>query len=199
MRKKTRLIHGGAGVDKTVGAMSPPIYQASTFKQEGVGNFSYEYARTGNPTREALENLIADLEGGKRGFAFASGMAAISAVMDLFQTGDHIVVTDDVYGGTYRYMTKILNRRNIDVTFVDTSNLDEVKESIRPETKAIYIETPTNPLLKVSDIAALAAIAKASDLLFIVDNTFNTPYWQTPIELGANIVIHSATKYFRRA
>lgn len=195
MRKKTRLIHGGAGVDKTVGAMSPPIYQASTFKQEGVGNFSYEYARTGNPTREALENLIADLEGGKRGFAFASGMAAISAVMDLFQTGDHIVVTDDVYGGTYRYMTKILNRRNIDVTFVDTSNLDEVKESIRPETKAIYIETPTNPLLKVSDIAALAAIAKASDLLFIVDNTFNTPYWQTPIELGANIVIHSATKY----
>ncbi|GFZ86899.1 cystathionine gamma-lyase [Compostibacillus humi] len=195
MRKKTRLIHGGAGVDKTVGAMSPPIYQVSTFKQEGVGNFSYEYARTGNPTREALENLIADLEGGKRGFAFASGMAAISAVMDLFQTGDHIVVTDDVYGGTYRYMTKILNRRNIDVTFVDTSNLDEVKESIRPETKAIYIETPTNPLLKVSDIAALAAIAKASDLLFIVDNTFNTPYWQTPIELGANIVIHSATKY----
>lgn len=195
MRKKTRLIHGGAGVDKTVGAMSPPIYQASTFKQEGVGNYSYEYARTGNPTREALENLIADLEGGKRGFAFASGMAAISAVMDLFQTGDHIVVTDDVYGGTYRYMTKILNRRNIDVTFVDTSNLDEVKESIRPETKAIYIETPTNPLLKVSDIAALAAIAKASDLLFIVDNTFNTPYWQTPIELGANIVIHSATKY----
>ena len=195
MRKKTRLIHGGAGVDKTVGAMSPPIYQASTFKQEGVGNFSYEYARTGNPTREALENLIADLEGGKRGFAFASGMAAISAVMDLFQTGDHIVVTDDVYGGTYRYMTKILNRRNIDVTFVDTSNLDEVKESIRPETKAIYIETPTNPLLKVSDIADLAAIAKASDLLFIVDNTFNTPYWQTPIELGANIVIHSATKY----
>ncbi|HLT54913.1 MAG TPA: bifunctional cystathionine gamma-lyase/homocysteine desulfhydrase [Bacillota bacterium] len=195
MRKKTRLIHGGAGVDKTVGAMSPPIYQASTFKQEGVGNFSYEYARTGNPTREALENLIADLEGGKRGFAFASGMAAISAVMDLFQTGDHIVVTDDVYGGTYRYMTKILNRRNIDVTFVDTSNLDEVKESIRPETKAIYIETPTNPLLKVSDIAALAAIAKANDLLFIVDNTFNTPYWQTPIELGANIVIHSATKY----
>ncbi len=195
MRKKTRLIHGGAGVDKTVGAMSPPIYQASTFKQEGVGNFSYEYARTGNPTREALENLIADLEGGKRGFAFASGMAAISAVMDLFQTGDHIVVTDDVYGGTYRYMTKILNRRNIDVTFVDTSNLNEVKESICPETKAIYIETPTNPLLKVSDIAALAAIAKANDLLFIVDNTFNTPYWQTPIELGANIVIHSATKY----
>lgn len=195
MKKKTQLIHGGSGIDKNVGAMSPPIYQASTFKQNGVGNFTYEYARTGNPTREALETLIADLEKGKRGFAFASGMAAIAAVMDLFQSGDHILITDDVYGGTYRYMTKILNSRSIDVTFVDSSNLDKVKENIRPETKAIFIETPTNPLLKITDIAALAAISDAHNLKLIVDNTFNTPYWQSPIVLGANIVIHSATKY----
>lgn len=195
MRKKTQLIHGGQNIDKNVGAMSPPIYQASTFKQNGVGNFTYEYARTGNPTREALETLIADLEKGKRGFAFASGMAAIAAVMDLFETGDHILVTDDVYGGTYRFMTKILNRRNIEATFVDTSDLAKVKDSIRPETKAIFIETPTNPLLKITDIKALGDLAKASNLLLIVDNTFNTPYWQNPIEHGANIVVHSATKY----
>lgn len=195
MRKKTQLIHGGASIDKNVGAMSPPIYQASTFKQNGVGNFTYEYSRTGNPTREALETFIADPEKGKRGFAFASGMAAIAAVMDLFQSGDHILITDDVYGGTYRYMTKILNNRNIDVTFTDSSNLGEVKENIRPETKAIFIETPTNPLLKITDIEALADIAKEDNLTLIVDNTFNTPYWQSPIEQGANIVIHSATKY----
>lgn len=195
MRKKTRLIHGGAAIDKNVGAMSPPIYQASTFKQNGVGNFTYEYARTGNPTREALETLIADLEKGKRGFAFASGMAAIAAVMDLFQTGDHILVTDDVYGGTYRYMTQILSKRNIDITFIDSSNLEEVKAQIRPETKAIFIETPTNPLLKITDIQALAEISNENHLKLIVDNTFNTPYWQSPIAHGADIVIHSATKY----
>jgi len=195
MRKKTQLIHGGKNIDKNVGAMSPPIYQASTFKQNGVGNFTYEYARTGNPTREAVETLIADLEKGKRGFAFASGMAAIAAVMDLFQAGDHFLITDDVYGGTYRYMTKILNNRNIDVTFVNSSDLDKVKENIRPETKAILIETPTNPLLKITDIQALADISKENNLKLIVDNTFNTPYWQTPIFYGANIVIHSATKY----
>ncbi|MCM3741879.1 bifunctional cystathionine gamma-lyase/homocysteine desulfhydrase [Oceanobacillus luteolus] len=195
MRKKTRLIHGGADIDKNVGAMSPPIYQASTFKQNGVGNFTYEYARTGNPTRDAVETLIADLEKGKRGFAFASGMAAIAAVMDLFQAGDHILLTDDVYGGTFRYMTKILNRRNIDVDFVDSSDLDKVREGIREETKAIFIETPTNPLLKITDIKELANIAKEKNVLLIADNTFNTPYWQNPIDLGANIVVHSATKY----
>lgn len=195
MRKKTRLIHGGIDIDKNVGAMSPPIYQASTFKQNGVGNFTYEYSRTGNPTRESLENLIANLEKGKRGFAFASGMAAITAIMDLFHAGDHLIITDDVYGGTYRLMTKILNRRQIDISFVDTSDLDKVKTTIRPETKAIFIETPTNPLLKITDIQALADISKKNDLLLIVDNTFNTPYWQTPIEYGANIVVHSATKY----
>ena len=195
MRKKTQLIHGGIGVEKHVGAMSPPIYQASTFKQDGIGNFEYEYSRTGNPTRETLEALIADLEKGKRGFAFASGMAAIAAVMDLFRTGDHLIFTDDVYGGTYRYMTKILNRRNIGVSFVDTSDLEEVKAAVRPETKGIFLETPTNPLLKITDIRAIAEISKDHDLLLIVDNTFNTPYWQNPLELGADIVVHSATKY----
>ena len=195
MRKKTQLIHGGIGVEKHVGAMSPPIYQASTFKQDGIGNFEYEYSRTGNPTRETLEALIADLEKGKRGFAFASGMAAIAAGMDLFRTGDHLIFTDDVYGGTYRYMTKILNRRNIGVSFVDTSDLEEVKAAVRPETKGIFLETPTNPLLKITDIRAIAEISKDHDLLLIVDNTFNTPYWQNPLELGANIVVHSATKY----
>lgn len=195
MRKKTRLIHGGKGIDKTVGALSPPIYQASTFQQDGVGNFTYEYARTGNPTRDALESLIASLEKGTQGFAFASGMAAISAVMDLFQSGDHLILTDDVYGGTYRLMTKILKRRHIEVSFVDTSDAQLVESSIRPETKAVFLETPTNPLLKITDIQALANIAKNHNLLLIVDNTFNTPYWQTPIEHGADIVLHSATKY----
>lgn len=195
MRKKTRLIHGGKGIDKTVGALSPPIYQASTFQQDGVGNFTYEYARTGNPTRDALESLIASLEKGTQGFAFASGMAAISAVMDLFQSGDHLILTDDVYGGTYRLMTKILKRRHIEVSFMDTSDTQLVESSIRPETKAVFLETPTNPLLKITDIQALANIAKNHNLLLIVDNTFNTPYWQTPIEHGADIVLHSATKY----
>src|SRR5690625_334489 len=195
MRKKTRLIHGGKTNDPSTGALSPPIYQASTFKQNGVGNFTYEYARTGNPTRAALESLIADVEKGDQGFAFASGMAAITAVMDLFTAGDHIIITDDVYGGTYRLMTQVLEQRNISVSFVDTSNKEELARTIRTETKAVCIETPTNPLLKVTDLKKVAAIAEEHDLLLIVDNTFSTPYWQNPLALGADIVIHSATKY----
>lgn len=195
MRKKTSLIHGGIKADQGTGAMSPGIYQASTFKQDGVGNFTYEYARTGNPTREAVEALIADLEKGDRGFGFASGMAAITAVMTLFSAGDHLIITDDVYGGTYRLMTKILERQNITVSFVDTSNINDVEAAILSETKAIFIETPTNPLLKITDLEKISQISKANDLLLIVDNTFSTPYWQTPIELGADIVLHSATKY----
>src|SRR5690625_194678 len=149
MRKKTRLIHGGETNDPSTGALSPPIHQASTFKQNGVGNFMYEYSRTGNPTRAALESLIADMERGSQGFAFASGMAAITAVMDLFTAGDHIIITDDVYGGTYRFMTQVLEKRKISVTFVDTSIVEQVNQAIRVETKAVFIETPTNPLLKV--------------------------------------------------
>lgn len=195
MKKKTQLIHGGISSDPYTGAVSIPIYQSSTFKQDGVGNFTYEYARTGNPTREALEKLIADIEGGARGFAFGSGMAAITAVVHLFSSGDHLILTDDVYGGSFRVMTKVFNRFGIEVSFIDTTDLDAVKAEIRPETKAIFVETPTNPLLKVTDIKAVSAIAKEHNLLFIVDNTFSTPYWQNPIALGADIVLHSATKY----
>ena len=196
MKRKTKLIHGGIPGDKTTGAVSFPIYQVSTYKQEDVGVHSgYEYSRTGNPTRFALEELIKDLEDGKRGFAFGSGMAAITAVMMLFNSGDHIVLTDDVYGGTYRVMNKVLNRIGIESTFVDTTDLDAIKSAIQPNTKALYIETPTNPLLKVTDIKASAALAKEHGLLTIVDNTFSTPYWQTPLNFGADIVLHSATKY----
>jgi cystathionine gamma-lyase / homocysteine desulfhydrase len=196
MKRKTKLIHGGIPGDKTTGAVSFPIYQVSTYKQDEVGvHKGYEYSRTGNPTRFALEELIKDLEEGKRGFAFGSGMAAITAVMMLFNSGDHIILTDDVYGGTYRVMNKVLNRIGIQSTFVDTTDLEAVKSAIKPNTKALYIETPTNPLLKVTDIKASAQLAKEHDLLTIVDNTFSTPYWQTPLTLGADIVLHSATKY----
>lgn len=196
MKRKTRLIHGGISGDPATGAVSVPIYQVSTYKQEGVGGHKgFEYSRTGNPTRHALEELIKDIEGGHAGFAFGSGMAAITAVIMLLKSGDHVVLTDDVYGGTYRVMNKVLNRFGIESTFVDTSNLEEIEKAIKENTKAIYIETPTNPLLKITDIREAANIAKKHDLLTIVDNTFSTPYWQNPIELGADIVLHSATKY----
>lgn len=196
LKRKTKLIHGGISQDPATGAVSFPIYQVSTYKQEGVGGHKgFEYSRTGNPTRNALEELIKDIEGGTAGFAFGSGMAAITAVIMLFNSGDHVILTDDVYGGTFRVMTKVLNRFGIDSTFVDTSNLDNIKSEIKPNTKAIYLETPTNPLLKVTDIEAAAKLAKEHQLLTIVDNTFSTPYWQNPIELGADIILHSATKY----
>ncbi|MEB3750406.1 bifunctional cystathionine gamma-lyase/homocysteine desulfhydrase [Geobacillus sp. FSL W8-0032] len=196
MRRKTLLIHGGILGDPHTGAVSVPIYQVSTYKQEEIGKHKgFEYSRTGNPTRAALEKLIAELEGGVAGFAFASGMAAITAVMMLFDSGDHIVITDDVYGGTYRVMANVFNRFGLDATFVDTSDVANIEAHIRPNTKAIYVETPTNPLLKITDLQAAAAIAREHGLLLIVDNTFSTPYFQTPLELGADIVIHSATKY----
>lgn len=196
MRRKTKLIHGGISEDPATGAVSFPIYQVSTYKQEGVGGHKgFEYSRTGNPTRHALEELIKDIEGGKAGFAFGSGMAAITAVIMLFNSGDHVILTDDVYGGTFRVMTKVLNRFGIDSTFVDTSDLENIKSEIKPNTRAVYLETPTNPLLKVTDIEAAAKLAKEHGLLTIVDNTFSTPYWQNPLELGADIVLHSATKY----
>ena len=196
MRAKTRLIHGGIVGDEATGAVSTPIYQVSTYKQEAVGKFKgYEYSRTGNPTRYALEELIADVEFGHAGFAFGSGMAAISSVMMMFSAGDHVIMTDDVYGGTYRVMNKVLNRFGLEFTFVDTGNLKEVEAAVKENTKAIFIETPTNPLLKVTDIEAVAKFAKTKNLLTIVDNTFMTPYLQSPIKLGADIVLHSATKY----
>lgn len=196
MRAKTKLIHAGIVGDEATGAVSTPIYQVSTYKQEAVGKFKgYEYSRTGNPTRHALEVLISDLEGGVAGFAFASGMAATSSIMMLFSKGDHVIFTDDVYGGTYRVMTKVLNRFGIEATFVDSSDLSKVEAAILENTKAIFLETPTNPLLKVTDIEAIVKLAKEKGLLTIVDNTFITPYFQQPIALGADIVVHSATKY----
>lgn len=196
MRKKTQIIHGGIFGDETTGAVSVPIYQVSTYKQDGPGQHrGYEYSRTGNPTRHALETLISDLEKGKRGFAFASGMAATTAVFMLFNHGDHVLVTDDVYGGTFRVITKVLNRFGIEATFIDTSDVNEIEKNIQTNTKAIFLESPTNPLLKITDIAAVSRIARVNGLLTIVDNTFATPYFQNPLTLGADIVLHSATKY----
>lgn len=196
MKKKTQLIHGGIFGDEVTGAVSVPIYQVSTYKQDGPGNHrGYEYSRTGNPTRHALEELISELEEGKRGFAFGSGMAAMTAVMMLFKQGDHVLITDDVYGGSYRVITKVLNRFGLEATFINTSDLDSIEKNIKENTKALFLETPTNPTLKITDIKGAANIAKKHGLLTIVDNTFSTPYWQNPITLGADIVLHSATKY----
>lgn len=196
MRAKTKMIHGGITNDEQTGAVSVPVYQTSTYKQEQVGKHKgYEYSRTGNPTRHALETVIRDLENGKAGFAFGSGMAAITSVMMLFNSDDHVLITDDVYGGTYRLMTSVMNRFNLDHSYVDTSYPEKVEAAITDKTKAILVETPTNPLLKITDIKALAKIAKKHDLKLIVDNTFATPYWQQPIDLGADIVLHSASKY----
>ncbi|WP_163971372.1 bifunctional cystathionine gamma-lyase/homocysteine desulfhydrase [Oceanobacillus halotolerans] len=196
MRKKTKMIHGGITSDERTGAVSVPIYQVSTYKQDSVGKHrGFEYSRTGNPTRHALETVIAELENGEAGFAFGSGMAAITSVMMLFNADDHIVMTDDVYGGSYRLMTKVLNRFNLDHSFVDTSVPEKVEAAIKPNTKALFLETPTNPLLKITDIQKMVEIAKKHSLLVIVDNTFATPYWQLPLDLGADIVLHSATKY----
>ncbi|MFD2618226.1 bifunctional cystathionine gamma-lyase/homocysteine desulfhydrase [Terrilactibacillus laevilacticus] len=196
MRPKTKMIHAGITGDKLTGAVSVPIYQVSTYEQEAVGRHKgYEYSRTQNPTRFALETLIKDLEGGSAGYAFASGMAAISAVMMLFKSGDHIILTDDVYGGTYRVISKVFSQFGIDATFVNTSDRKAIISAIQVNTKAIYLETPTNPLLKITDIKAVSNLAHERDLLLIVDNTFSTPYWQQPLVHGADIVVHSATKY----
>ncbi|WP_126428443.1 bifunctional cystathionine gamma-lyase/homocysteine desulfhydrase [Brevibacillus marinus] len=196
MRLKTKLIHAGLEGDPQTGAVVFPIHQVSTYKQEGIGKHKgFEYSRTGNPTRHALETYIAELEGGSRGLAFASGMAALSTILSLFNKGDHLVVGDDVYGGTYRVISRVFTRLGLEVTFVDTSELAAVKQAMQANTRAIVLETPTNPLLKVSDIAAVAEIAKERGALLIVDNTFMTPYWQNPLALGADIVYHSATKY----
>ncbi|WHE06286.1 bifunctional cystathionine gamma-lyase/homocysteine desulfhydrase [Thermoanaerobacterium thermosaccharolyticum] len=196
MRKETKLIHGGIFGDEKTGAVSTPIYQTSTFKQDAVGkDRGYEYSRTGNPTRESLEKLINDLEGGKGGFAFASGMAAISTVLMLFNAGDEVIVSNNVYGGTFRVLEKVFKRLGIVSKFVDTSLKDNVANSITKNTKAIFYETPTNPLMTITNIREISRIAKEYNILSIVDNTFMTPYFQRPIELGADIVVHSATKY----
>ncbi|WP_163531875.1 cystathionine gamma-synthase [Helicobacter suis] len=196
MHLQTQLIHGGISEDELTGAVSVPIYQTSTYRQNGVGHSKgYEYSRSGNPTRFALEELIADLEGGVKGFAFASGLAGIHAVFSLFQAGDHILISDDVYGGTFRLLDKVLLKFGLSYTSIDTSDISQIKQAIKPNSKALYLESPSNPLLKITDIKASAKLAKDHNLLTIVDNTFATPYFQNPLQLGADIVVHSATKY----
>lgn len=196
MKFDTKLIHGGMSEDPTTGAVSMPIYRASTFHQKVLGGQpDWEYSRTGNPTRAAVEQLIADIEQGTAGFAFASGSAAIHTVFSLFKAGDHFVVGNDVYGGTFRLINKVLKKFGLTFTTVDMTDLKQVEAAIQDDTVAIYFETPTNPLLKISDIAAVSAIAKQHGLKTIVDNTFATPYNQNPLALGADIVVHSATKY----
>jgi len=193
---QTKLLHNKHKWDTTTGGLSVPIQNASTFHQLDIDTFGeYDYARSDNPTRRALEETIAELEGGSRGFAFASGMAAISTALLLLSAGDHIIVTEDVYGGTYRIITKVLNRLGIEHTFVDMTNLETIKSAIKPNTKAFYIETPSNPTLKTTDIKAVATIAKEVGALTFVDNTFLTPALQQPLTLGADIVLHSATKF----
>ncbi|HRP57897.1 PLP-dependent aspartate aminotransferase family protein [Agriterribacter sp.] len=195
MSSATILIHS-IPVDPLTGAIAVPIYQTSTFVQDAPGiNKGYDYARSGNPTRETLENIIAALEKGSTGAAFASGLAAIDAVLKLLQQGDEILAVDDIYGGAFRLFTHIYQKFGINVNYVDTSRAENVFNAITPKTKLIWIETPTNPTLKVSDIRAIAAIAKTGGCLLCVDNTFASPALQQPLILGADIVVHSATKY----
>jgi cysteine-S-conjugate beta-lyase len=191
----TKLIHA-VPVDPLTGAISVPIYQTSTFVQEAPGvNHGYDYGRTGNPTRKVLENLIADLEGGVAGYAFGSGLAAIDAVIKLLNAGDEVLAVDDIYGGTYRIFSGIYSRLGITIRYIDTSDAENVAASITPKTRFVWLETPTNPTLKVSDIRRIAEIAHANGALLVVDNTFASPALQQPIALDADIVVHSATKY----
>ena len=190
------LIHGGIERDEFTGAVNIPVYQTSTYRQEALGeNKGWEYSRTGNPTRAALEKLIADLEGGNYGMAFASGLAAINTVLSLFSSGDSLVVSDNIYGGTFRILDNVFSLFGISYKIADTSDLSKVEEAVDDSVKAIYVESPANPLLTVTDIKAVSETAKKHGKLLIVDNTFLTPYLQRPLELGADIVIHSGTKY----
>ncbi|MBQ6633140.1 MAG: PLP-dependent transferase [Ruminococcus sp.] len=192
----TALIHGGISTDERTGAVNVPIYQTSTFKQDGLGKMrGYEYSRTGNPTREALEALIAELEGGYAGFAFASGLAAETAVLSLLKTGDRVLISSNVYGGTFRLLNQVFDHFGINYTISETDDPEAFEKDITDDVKAVLIESPANPLMTVTDIRAVAEIAHRHGLLVIVDNTFMTPYLQRPLELGADIVVHSATKY----
>ncbi|HEU5230396.1 MAG TPA: cystathionine gamma-synthase [Ktedonobacteraceae bacterium] len=196
MKFSTRAIHAGQEPDPSTGAIMTPIFQTSTFAQAGIGDHKgFEYARTGNPTRNALEACIAALENGKYGLAFASGMAAENAVLSLLSTGDHMIACDDLYGGSYRIFEKVMRRYNVETSYVTASNVADYAKAIRPNSKLIWLETPTNPLLRLIDIKAVAEIAHQHNLLLVVDNTFASPYFQQPLDLGADIVVHSTTKY----
>ncbi|HVS06015.1 MAG TPA: cystathionine gamma-synthase [Candidatus Dormibacteraeota bacterium] len=192
----TRAIHAGQAPDPATGAVVVPIYQTSTFAQDGLGKHrGYEYSRTGNPTRAALETCIAALEGGAHGLAFASGMAAEAAIMQLLKPGDHTVAVDDLYGGSYRLFRRVLEPMGLTFSFADGSDLTAVEKSLTDRTRIVWVESPTNPLLKLVDIEAVSKLAHARQALLVVDNTFMSPYFQRPLSLGADIVVHSATKY----
>lgn len=192
----TRAIHAGQAPDPTTGAVAVPIYQTSTYVQPGLGESKgFDYARSQNPTRTALEENLASLERGVAGHAFASGMAAISCLMTLLKAGDHVVVSQNVYGGTYRYFTRILENFGLSFSWVDSTDLSAVETAMTPQTRMVYIETPTNPVMEVSDIAAIARIAHDRGAVMVVDNTFLSPYLQRPLEHGADIVVHSTTKF----
>ena len=198
MNFETACVHAGQPPDPTTGAVMTPIYQTATYVQDGVGQHrGYDYSRTGNPTRTALEACLAALEGGDFGLAFASGMAATDTVLRLLAPGDHILAGNDVYGGTFRLFERVLRPYGLDFTYVDTTDLNQVRSGLRPKTRMIWLETPTNPLLNVSDISAIAKIARDTHTppYLVVDNTFATPYLQRPLEMGADIVVHSTTKY----
>ena len=192
----TDAVHAGQTPEPRTGAVITPLFQTSTYAQKGPGEHTgYEYGRTQNPTREALEQNIATLESGKYGFAFASGMAAINTVAQLLKAGDHVIATENVYGGTYRFFTKIMEKFGLRLSWVDTSDLEAVRTAWRPETRMVFVETPTNPMLVLSDIEQIARLARERDALLVVDNTFLSPYFQRPLELGADLVLHSTTKY----
>ena len=195
-RIETRAVHAGQEPDAETGAVMTPIYASSTFAQDGPGqDRGYEYARTGNPTRTDLEANLASLEGGEFGRVFASGMAGINTVLNLLESGDHVVAGDDIYGGTHRLFRQVYEDYDLEFSFVDTTDLGAVEDAIRPETELLWVETPTNPLMRVNDIGALSDLAHEHDALCAVDNTFATPYLQRPLEFGADVVSHSLTKY----
>lgn len=195
-RFDTQCVHAGQVPDPSTGAIITPIYQTSTYVQDGLGRHKgYEYARTQNPTRTAFEANIAALERGKAAFGFASGMAATAAVCRLLKSGDHVVVTDNTYGGTYRLFERVLRNYGLDFSYVDTSDVAAVRAAIRPSTRMLFLETPTNPVLRLTDIAATSALAHEHDVFVVVDNTFASPYVQRPLELGADLVVHSTTKF----
>jgi len=196
MKFSTKAIHAGQGPDPSTGAIMTPIFQTSTYAQAGLGEHKgYEYSRSHNPTRTALEECLAALEDGRYGLAFASGMAAEQAILSLLSAGDHMIACDDLYGGSFRIFERVMRRYNVETSYVTAGNIAEYEKAIRPNTRLIWLETPTNPLLRLIDIKAVAEIAHQHNLLVVVDNTFASPYFQQPLKLGADIVVHSTTKY----
>ena len=196
MKRDTAIIHAGINPDPTTGSIIPPIYETATYVLPEVGrDLGFDYTRSSNPTRQVLEDNLAAIEGGAHGISFASGMSAVDTCLKTLDAGDHVVCTDDVYGGVTRLFNQVLSRHGIGVTYVDSSHPETVRQAVRPETKMLWIETPTNPLLKVTDLAVMAEIAREHDLIFAVDSTFATPVFLRPLEYGADIVMHSTTKY----